>query len=41
MWISLFTVVFTIALGLGMGAILLDGTEGKSTRRYARRSARN
>ncbi len=36
MWISLFTVVLTIALGLGLGAVMLE-SENKNTRRYARK----
>lgn len=38
MWISLFTVVLAIALGLGLGAVLMDSGE-KDARPYARRRA--
>jgi len=41
MWISLFTVVLAIALGFGLGAVLLEETEGKSTRHYVRKPVRH
>lgn len=36
MWISFFTVVLAIALGFGVGAVVLEQSQ-KNTRRYARR----
>ncbi len=36
MWISFFTVVVAIALGFGVGAVVLESNQ-KQTRRYARR----
>jgi len=38
MWISLFTIVLTIALGLGFGAVMLEsyGEESQRGRRPAR-----
>ncbi len=39
MWIMLFTVVIGIALGLAMGAVVLQSDE-KGPRHYGRRSAR-
>lgn len=39
MWISLFTVVLAIALGLGYGAVLLESNEEKA-HRYARKRIR-
>lgn len=36
MWISLFTVVLAIALGCGLGAVIME-SEGKNDRRYARK----
>lgn len=39
MWITLFTIVIGIALGLAMGAFVLD-TDEKGPRQYGRRSAR-
>ncbi|HEY6024505.1 MAG TPA: hypothetical protein VIV34_10050 [Pseudolabrys sp.] len=40
MWITLFTIVIGIALGLAMGAIVMESDE-KASRPYGRRSARN
>lgn len=40
MWITLFTIVIGIALGLAMGAVVLESDE-KPSGRYDRRSARN
>jgi hypothetical protein len=40
MWITLFSVVIGIALGLAMGAIVMESAE-KAPRQYGRRSARN
>lgn len=36
MWISFFTVVLAIALGFGVGAVVLEQNH-KDTRRYVRR----
>jgi hypothetical protein len=36
MWLQLFTVVLGIALGLGVGAVILESAQ-KEPRRYARR----
>jgi len=33
MWISLFTIVLAIALGLGLGAVMLESYEEESHRR--------
>jgi hypothetical protein len=40
MWISLFTIVLAIALGLGVGAVLLE-SYGEDGRLYGRRPVRN
>jgi hypothetical protein len=40
MWISLFSVVLAIALGLGLGAMIL-ASYGEEARRYARRPVRH
>ncbi len=40
MWISLFTVVLAIALGLGLGAMMLE-SQGEGARRYGRRRVRH
>ena len=40
MWITLFSIVIGIALGLAMGAVVMESNE-KATRQYGRRSARN
>ncbi len=39
MWISLFTVVLAIALGFGLGAVMLESS-GAGARRYGRRRVR-
>ncbi len=39
MWITLFSIVIGIALGLAMGAIVMESNE-KPPRQYVRRSAR-
>jgi hypothetical protein len=36
MWISLFTVVFATAVGLGLGAVFVESGQ-KNTRRYTRK----
>jgi hypothetical protein len=36
MWISLFTVVLATAVGLGLGAVIVESGQ-KNTRRYARK----
>jgi hypothetical protein len=36
MWISLFTVVFATAVGLGLGAVFVESGQ-KNTRRYSRK----
>ena len=33
MWISLFTIVLTIALGLGLGAVMLESCKEETHRR--------
>ncbi|MFZ0846387.1 MAG: hypothetical protein WAM62_11385 [Pseudolabrys sp.] len=40
MWISLFTVVLAISLGLGLGAMTLE-SYGDNARRYGRRRVRH
>ena len=40
MWITLFSIVIGIALGLAMGAVVMD-FGAKAPRPYGRRSARN
>jgi hypothetical protein len=40
MWIMLFSIVIGIALGLAMGAVVVESSE-KAPRPYGRRSARN
>lgn len=39
MWLSLFTVILAIAVGLGFGAVLIE-SGGESPRRYARKRIR-
>jgi hypothetical protein len=40
MWISLFTVVLAIAIGLALGAVMLEYS-GEGARRYQRRRVRH
>ncbi len=40
MWISLFTVVLAIAIGFGLGALMLE-YNGEGPRRYERRRVRH
>jgi hypothetical protein len=40
MWIPLFSVVLAIALGFGLGAMML-ASYGEETRRYARKPVRH
>ena len=40
MWITLFSIVIGIALGLAMGAVVMDSAE-RTPRQDTRRSARN
>jgi len=40
MWITLFSIVIGIALGLAMGAVVMESNE-KAPGQYGRRSARN
>jgi hypothetical protein len=40
MWISLFTVVLALALGFGIGALMLE-SQGYGSRRYSRRRIRH
>jgi hypothetical protein len=40
MWISLFSVVLAIALGFGLGAVMLE-SNGAEVRRYGRKPVRH
>ncbi len=40
MWLSLFGIVLAIALGLGLGAVMIESSNA-GIRRYGRRSVRH